>query len=383
MNVPHAYLELCLRLGRHVDGLVDSYYGPPEIAARVDAEPLREPAELVADAEALLDENDDTYLEAQLVGLETVARKLAGEEIPFADEVERCYGIRPQRVPEERFEAAHRELDEALPPGGSLAERYQRWREGDAVPVDRLPAVLQALTGRLRGLTARRFGLPERETARLDFVTDEPWAAYNYYLGGLTSRVAVNTDVSLNASFVAELMAHELYPGHHTEHAWKEAVLYRGQGLLEESALMIGAPQSLIAEGIAGMAIDMVVEDHDGFAEEVLGGLGIDYDADAGRRIREAREPLERVVGNAAQLLHEDGISPEEAQAYIQRWGLVSEKRAKHNVEFVTHPIWRSYITTYADGDELCRNWVDGDPARFKRLLTEQLTPADLRKPEA
>ena len=32
------YLELSLRLGRHVDGLVDAYYGPAEIAARVDSE---------------------------------------------------------------------------------------------------------------------------------------------------------------------------------------------------------------------------------------------------------------------------------------------------------------------------------------------------------
>lgn len=378
MSVEKRYLELCLRLGRHVDGLVDSFFGPPEIAERVDAEPLREPAELVADAEALLDENDRAYLEAQLVGLATVARKLAGEQIPYADEVERCYGIRPQRVPEEQFEAAHRALDDALPPGGSLAERYQRWREGDAVQVDRLPGVLQALTKSLRERTRERFGLPEGEDARLDFVTDEPWAAYNYYLGELTSRVAVNTDVSLNASFVADLMAHELYPGHHTEHAWKEAVLYRGQGRLEEGALMIGVPQSLIAEGIAGLAIDMVVEDHDLFAAEVLSEFGIAYDAEAGHRIREARQPLERVVGNAALLLHEDGASTGEAQAYLERWGLVSEKRARHNVEFITHPIWRSYITTYADGYYLCRDWVDGDPARFKRLLTEQLTPADL-----
>jgi hypothetical protein len=378
VNLVQRYLELCLRLGRHVDGLVDSYYGPPEIQQRVESEEPRAPADLVADAGRLREENESAYLDAQLLGLETVARKLAGEEIPYADEVERCYGIRPHRVSEETFERAHRELDEALPPDGTLAERYQRWREGDAVPVDRLPAILQALTGRLRGLTSQRFGLPERETARLDFVTDEPWAAYNYYLGGLTSRVAVNTDVSLNASFVAELMAHELYPGHHTEHAWKESRLYRDEGRLEESALMIGAPQSLIAEGIAGLAIDMVVEDHDGFAAEVLGEFGIDYDADAGRRIREARGPLERVVPNAALLLHEDGISPDEAQAYIQRWGLVSEKRATHNVSFITHPVWRSYITTYADGDRLCREWVTDDPERFKRLLTEQLTPADL-----
>jgi hypothetical protein len=36
-------------------------------------------------------------------------------------------------------------------------------------------------------------------------------------------------------------------------------------------------------------------------------------------------------------------------------------------------------VTTYADGYEVCRAFVDGEPARFRRLLTEQLSPADLR----
>ena len=33
------YLRLGLQLGRHVDGLVDAYFGPPELAAAVDAGP--------------------------------------------------------------------------------------------------------------------------------------------------------------------------------------------------------------------------------------------------------------------------------------------------------------------------------------------------------
>jgi hypothetical protein len=123
------YIRLGLRLGRHVDGLVDSYYGSPELKQEVDAEPLREPAALVADAATLLDSTDG-WLRDQVVGLETVARKLAGEEIPYADEVERCYGVRPQRVPETEFEVAHRELDRILPGDGALAARYQAWREG-------------------------------------------------------------------------------------------------------------------------------------------------------------------------------------------------------------------------------------------------------------
>ena len=45
-DVVERYLTLGLRLGRHVDGLVDAYYGPPELAAEVEAEDPVEPAEL-------------------------------------------------------------------------------------------------------------------------------------------------------------------------------------------------------------------------------------------------------------------------------------------------------------------------------------------------
>ena len=89
------YIRLGLRLGRHVDGLVDGYFGPSELEDEVKAEPLREPAELARDAAEMLAEAEDRWLRAQLVGLETVAQKLAGAEIAYADEVERCYGVRP------------------------------------------------------------------------------------------------------------------------------------------------------------------------------------------------------------------------------------------------------------------------------------------------
>ena len=378
MSSGERYLELCLRLRRHDDELVDSYFGPPEIAERINAEPMREPGELVADARQLIEASDSQYLRSQLVGLETLARKLAGEEIPYADEVERCYAIRPQRIPEQRFEEAHRVLDEVLPPGGALAERYQRWREGDVLPADKIEAVLQTLNARLRERTLELLGLPEGEDTELELVTGEHWSAYNYYLGGLRSRVAVNTDVALNASSVAGLLAHELYPGHHTEHAWKEQLLYLGRGQLEEAIIMYGTPQAVIGEGLAELAIEMVVDDEDAFVAEVLGEWGIGYEADAGRRIRQAKRPLGRVVNNAALLLHEDGVSAEEAKAYLQRWALVSDKRAQQNVDFVMDPIGRTYITTYTDGYDLCRDWVDGDREKFKRLLTEQLAPADL-----
>jgi hypothetical protein len=378
MTVAERYIELGLRLGRHVDGLVDSYYGPPELAERVDAEPLREPAALAEDAERLLDDTDDRYLRAQVVGLGTVAQKLAGVEIPYSDEVERCYGVRPRRTPDSVFEAAHAELDAALPGEGPLAERYQAWREGDPVPRDDLAPVFGSIVADLRERTRELYGLPEGEEAELDYVTGEPWSAYNYYLGNLRSRVAVNLDVPMVANFVVELMAHEIYPGHHTEHAWKEQLFVREGGRLEASILMIGAPESLVAEGIAELAAEMVVDDEDAFAAEHLARFGIDYDAESNAAIRRARAPLERVGGNTALLLYEDGVPEDEARTYLQRWGLMSDRRAAIAMSFVTDPIWRSYVTTYADGYAVCSAWVGGDRARYRRLLTEQLTPEDL-----
>jgi hypothetical protein len=378
VSVPEGYVELGLRLGRHVDGLVDAYYGPPEIARRVESEELRPPVDLVADAESLREANESAYLDAQLVGLETIARKLAGEEIPFADEVERCYGVRPRRTPEADLEATHRALDDALPGNGSLTERYQAWREGDPVPRDRLQAVLEEITEDLRGRTRSMFGLPEGESAAIDLVTDEPWSAYNYYEGGLRSRVAVNLDVPMATNFVTELMAHELYPGHQTEHAWKEQLLYREQGRLEAGILMIGAPESMIAEGIAGLGLELLVEDEDAFTAEHLARHGVEYDTEVARAVKAVSRPLKDVGSNVALMLYEDGISEEEGLEYLVHWGLMSDKRAAQSLRFVTDPIWRSYVSTYTDGYKVCRDWVDGDASRFQRLLTEPLTPADL-----
>ena len=62
----------------------------------------------------------------------------------------------------------------------------------------------------------------------------------------------------------------------------------------------------------------------------------------------------------------------------MQRWSLVTPEEAAHSVGFVVDPTWRAYTITYSAGRELCEAWVGGDPARFARLLTEQVRVAEL-----
>src|SRR5919197_2162325 len=97
------YVRLGLQVGRHVERIVDAYYGPPELAAEVEADAPVYARALFSAAEALLDELDDGWLRDQVAGLRTYAGALAGEAGSYADEVEGCYGVRPTCTDESVF----------------------------------------------------------------------------------------------------------------------------------------------------------------------------------------------------------------------------------------------------------------------------------------
>ncbi|HVM55230.1 MAG TPA: hypothetical protein VM262_18740 [Acidimicrobiales bacterium] len=390
VGVVERYLELGLRLGKHIDGFVDAYFGPGDIKARVGAEPPDPPAKLAADSKRLLADIDDADLDAsrrhflrgQVQGLRTTARKLAGDPIGYYDEVETSYGVRPQKVPEDVFAEAHARLDATLPGTGPLAERLNAWRETQIVPTDTLRAAVSSIAEDLRERTGRQFGLPDGERVEFDLVTDQPWSGFNYFLGDLRSRVAINTDLPVLSSSLAHLVAHESYPGHHTEHCRKEVGLVRRRKQLEETIFLVGTPQCLIAEGLADLGLEVVVSgDHDeraAFAAGHLEPLGVPYDTDVVATVSKASDGMGYVRGNVAILLHEEGADVDDAIAYLERWSLLPPKRAEKAVEFLTDPTWRAYMTCYVEGLPLCRAFVGGDPARFERLITEQLTPDQL-----
>lgn len=380
MTAAERYLELGLRLGQHVDGLVDAYYGPPELKEQVDAEAPITPGELAADADALLAELEDGWLADQVRACATYARVLAGEELSYSDEVERCYGVRPVRTSDSVYELAHAELDELLPGNGSLFERRQAWRTRYRCPGERAVAVLEDLVPFLRARTLALVELPEGERLSLEPVSDEPWWAFNYYQGDLESRVVLNTDVPTGAPDLIHLAAHEVYPGHHTEHAVKEQRLLRDRGLIEEGIQLVPTPQALLSEGIAEVGEEIVLDDEareEAYA--IVRRHGIETpDAVLARRIATAFEALRTVGVDAALRIHEDGVSVEEAERYVQHWNLVTPEQAAQSVRFVTDPTWRAYAITYSAGRDLCRAYTAGDPARFRRLLTEHVRVGEL-----
>jgi hypothetical protein len=384
------YLELGLRLGRHVDGLVDAYYGPPTLARAVADEPVAPAAALRDDARRLVADLDGgsepelggqrrRWLRGQVVGLVTVAAKLAGDSITYSDEVESCYGVRPRWVDEEEILATHRRLDASLAGEGSLLDRLGAFRDAHVIPTDRLGAVIDDIAEDFRSRTDSMFGLPDGEHVDFELVSDQPWSGFNYYLGDLRSRVAINTDLPVLATAIGHLVAHEAYPGHHTEHSRKEAGLVRRAGHREETIFLVGTPQCLLAEGLADLAIEVLLGDAKvQVVGEHLRSHGVRYDTEAVEAVAELAEVSSRARGNLGLLLHEQGASRDDAIVWAERWLLLDRPRAAKSVDFLLDPTWRAYISCYVEGLPLCRSFVDGDAGRFERLLTEQLLPSDL-----
>jgi hypothetical protein len=373
------YLRLGLQLGRHVDGIVDAYYGPPELAAAVEAEPPVDPRALVSAAEALLDELEDGWLRDQVAGLRTYVGVLAGESGSYADEVEGCYGVRPTHTDESVFTAAHQRLEELLPGDGPLAKRYARWQDSTRVPSERIERAVAAVIEEARAQTRRLVELPEGEGIDLEIVRDKPWLAFCRYVGDLRSRIAVNVDLPITALELLVLAMHETYPGHHVERCCKDASLVRGRGLLEETIVLVPTPQSLVAEGIATLAPKVLLDGDGGPAlAAIVEDAGVEFDLQHARAVEQALEPCEWAQLNAALMLHEEGASEAEAHAYLQRWALLTPQWADHMIRFFNEPTSRSYVITYPAGRELCRAYVAGDPGRFRRLLTKQVRVGEL-----
>jgi hypothetical protein len=373
------YLELALRLGRHDEDLVDSYYGPQELARRVEGEELREPSALADDAVALAEDvADDEWLAAQVRALAANARKLGGERLGYVEEGRLVYGIEPRWHDEEDFRRAAMVLDEALPGDGDVRRRYARWFEETAIPAELVEQAVLDAAAELRRLTREAIGLPDGEEFELELVTGERWLGYARYLGGLRTRIHVNTDLPLPASDLVVLTSHEIYGGHHTHRVWQETELVRGHGQLERTLDVLWSPEAVISEGVAMTGPELLAGDGQVLAAEVLGRLGFAYDAEVGSRVVSARRSLLAISANVAMLLHDRGASSEEAREYSATWSLQPDDRVAKQVDSQQRSPSPPYQHTYWQGRELVEAHVDGDPERFRALLTARLLPREL-----
>ena len=391
------YLRLGLAFDRLERGFVDAYTGDPALKAEVENAPAPDPVRLAERARALLadlpgalDPARAEFVGAHLRALECSARTFAGDDVGFIDEVRAYFDVDIEMADPGRYRQAHAELAEALgvpgATGDDLRNAYAAHRRADEIPAERVDECVRAFGGALRERVRSAYPLPDNEIVEFEVVTDKPWSGFNYYLGDYTSTVAVNADLKQQMSNLPRLVAHESYPGHHTEHCRKEAGLVESQGQAEQTIFLVNTPQCLMAEGLADLALYAVQGSNWGaWAQEIYADLGLRFDGERAVAVAEASAALADVRQDAALMLHDEHRDVDDVVAFLKQWLLVNDERARQMLRFLSSPLWRAYTSTYVEGYRLLRGWLDARPAevslteRFGRLLDEPLIPSALR----
>jgi hypothetical protein len=321
------------------------------------------------------------WMDGQLRSIAAQVRQAGGEEIAFVDLLEELFGMPIRPVPESTLVAARERLDGALPGDGSLTERFEAYRDSQRVASERVLPAMRASAERFRAATLRDFALPDGEGIDWGEVRDRPWGAEARFRGHGRTRIQVNLDQPLPPSGIAYLAWHEAYPGHHAEHVIKERTLI-DRGVAEATMRTMNTPESMLSEGQADVAREVVMTNRE--LEHEIGLVGretaISGDWHRAVEVRLAMSDLLPVIGNAAFLLHHEARPVDEVRRWMKETGIADDQELDHALRGLAHPIYCTYSFTYTEGAGLIRRWLEatGQTAGFGRLLSEQLSPAQL-----
>ncbi|MFL6514481.1 MAG: hypothetical protein ACJ8M1_05600 [Chthoniobacterales bacterium] len=404
------YVKLALALGQHDPDYVDAYYGPAEWKSQ--AETNKRPLTAIADEAAKLRDrigaltpsNDEMmrlrreYLTKQLGALAARVEIVRGKRMTFDDESRALYDAVAPTFPLDHYEKLLADIGAtgALKPAGafdgrSLSQRYDDWHNGFIVPKEKLDTVFQCAIKECRVRTLAHLSLPPNESFTVEYVTHKPWGGYNWYKGNYQSVIQINTDLPVYIERAVDLAAHEGYPGHHVYNTLLEKNLTRGRGWVEFSCLPLYAPQALVSEGTANFGRDVVFtkEERLQFEKKVLWpAAGLDPDkAEQYYAIQDLLKNLAYSRNEAARALLDGKIDAAAAQAWLEKYGLLSPGLAGKAVEFIEH--YRSYVINYNYGEDLVRHYIEqqggtaDQPARrwkeFGSLLSSPRLPSGLQ----
>ena len=391
------YLLLELSLGQHDPAQVDAYFGPDALQAQ--AEELQLPLkEIDLRAQALAEKLESMEgsgvdplrlknLQLRLMALRTRAAMNLGTMLAFDEESRLLFDAVAPAHDAEHFTGILAQIDALLPGNAPLPERVTAFRERFVIPPDRVGYIFTAALEECRRRTLEHIDLPKHESFEIEYVTDKPWSAYNWYEGNSHSIIQVNTDLPIYIDQAVDLGCHEGYPGHHTYNALIEQNLVKGKGWWEFSLYPLFSPQSLIAEGSANYGIELAFPggEKTRFEQETLYPLaGLDPStAEKYQRVLSLLAQLKFAENIVAREYIDGKIDREEAVARLQKYTAMSPEKAAQRVRFVD--TYGAYVINYNWGKALVKQYVENDTEtsdarwqKFSKLLSSPRLPSSL-----
>lgn len=406
-SIAEDYVKLVLNIGQYDPDFVDAFFGPKEWRDSLKSDLKFDSTAyknlsfktdtLLNELESLSEYRADSletlryrYLYKQLLACKTKIYMLNGLLLPFDEETKALYDASAPIHNDEFFQSSIKELDKILPGKGDVEKRLNDFKMKFAIPPDKLKNVFNAAIKECRTKTLNHIKLPDEESFTVEYVTDKPWGAYNWYKGNFHSVIQVNTDLPIFIDRAVDLAAHEGYPGHHVYNVLLESNLAKKRGWKEFTVYALFSPQSLIAEGTANFGIEVAFpgDERIKFEKEVLfplAGLNPD-EADLYYKVIDLHENFS-YSGNEAARNFLDGIwTREQTVEWLQKNALRTKDSADKYVSFIEK--YRSYVINYNLGMDIVRNYVEKNGGTennsakrwqlFEYLLSTPQTPGGL-----
>ncbi|MEH6451568.1 MAG: hypothetical protein V7782_00870 [Psychromonas sp.] len=372
-QIAENFVKLTLKIGQHHEYYVDAFYGPKQWLKDIPKQPLDS---LLSQALALqaalntLDKKDiDSlrlhFLVSQVSAMIAFIKQLNGEQISFDEESLALYDAISPHFDEQDFNQLLIELNSILPSyegeNLSLNQRLNKYRSDFIIPKDKIAKVFSAAINKSRQLTLQHIALPDNESFKVEYVTDQVWSAYNWFKGNAYSLIEVNTDFPIYIERAIDLASHEGYPGHHVFNTLIEQHLYKGNGWIEYCIYPLFSPLSLLAEGSANYGIEVAFDKNTRFEFEQdslfpLAGL----DATQVSRYYQVQALLQQLsyVDNmVARRYLDKQINKEQAIDLLMKYSLTDHAKSSQRIKFIEYN--RSYVINYNLGQDITKAYIE------------------------
>jgi hypothetical protein len=407
-TVAESYVKLVLQIGKYDPDYIDAYYGPAawkpeEENIKYDSSAIQN---LYNETDTLLNKLEDlqnykaqrievlryTYLYKQILAAKTKLVMLAGGKFTFDKEAKALFDADPPIYNAEHFQSIIDSLNKILPGKGSVSEKLSSFTKNFIIPKSKLSVIFNAAITEARKRTLEHIKLPSNENFKIEYVTNKPWSAYNWYKGNSFSLIQINTDLPIYIDRAIDLACHEGYPGHHVYNTLLENDLYKGRSWVEFSVYVLFSPQSLIAEGTANYGIQVCFpgKKRIKFEKDVLFPLaGLDTSkAEQYYKVISLVKKLDYATNEAARNFLDGKWTKAETQKWLEKYALMDKAQAAKRIQFIER--YRSYVINYNYGENLVKKYIerhggsDDHPEKrwelFKELLSTPETPSNLKE---
>lgn len=301
--------------------------------------------------------HEGEYLRAMLNGFRYFARSLQGDNVPYEELIANIQELPSTLITEQQLEHARELVEKGLTDlgyRGSLFEKATAWRSDTLIDPEQVTTVAENFRENSKQGTLKRvIGLPKEDG--IDWIKPIRgvfWSGYSKYTGKYRGNLTFNIDRPWTEPILAQIMAHEGYPGHQAFYCRWDYLFKQGKLPLEASYYLINSPTNALFEGgpetaLSFLGWDDVNEETPGVTDEqkqqyLLARNYLDYQR--------------MFTTNACYMYNLGQVSREEAIDYLINKGGITEIEANNAFRFFSDPIQKTYFPCYYYG-----RWMVGN----------------------